>query len=65
MPLNVIAGIGGMSEFSMMTADVPWPMAYGVLSAAMVVMGLITYQALRYRERHKVKAKKVGAGETA
>ncbi len=29
MPINILAGIGGMSEFSMMTQGIPWPMAYG------------------------------------
>jgi magnesium transporter len=29
MPLNVLAGIGGMSEYSMMTQGVAWPIAYG------------------------------------
>jgi magnesium transporter len=63
-PINIIAGIGGMSEFSMMTQGVPWPLAYGGFFGAIVLMGLITYQALRYRERHKAKPK-VGAGGTA
>ena len=27
MPLNVLAGIGGMSEFTMMTEGIPWPLA--------------------------------------
>jgi magnesium transporter len=34
MPLNVLAGIGGMSEFTMMTTGIPWPIAYGVLPSA-------------------------------
>jgi magnesium transporter len=28
MPLNVLAGIGGMSEFSMMTQSIAWPISY-------------------------------------
>jgi len=32
MPINVLAGMGGMSEFSMMTQGIPWPIAYSVLS---------------------------------
>ena len=47
MPLNIVAGIGGMSEFSMMTAGVPWPSAYAGLVATMGVMGWITYLMLR------------------
>lgn len=47
MPLNMLAGIGGMSEFSMMTADIPWPSAYAGLAAAMGLMGWATYLMLR------------------
>ena len=32
MPLNVIAGIGGMSEFSMMTQGIPWPISYAIFT---------------------------------
>ena len=56
MPLNIIAGIGGMSEFSMMTAGIPWPSAYAGLAAAMGLMGWVTYlmlQKLSTRRRRK------------
>jgi len=46
MPLNVIAGIGGMSEFSMMTRAIPWPVAYAVFTVALVPVGFITYWVL-------------------
>lgn len=52
-PINIIAGIGGMSEFSMMTAGVPWPLAYGGFLGAVVFMGFATYHALRYFEQRK------------
>jgi magnesium transporter len=32
MPLNVLAGIGGMSEFSAMTNGIPYPVSYGILA---------------------------------
>lgn len=54
-PINIIAGIGGMSEFSMMTQGTPWPLAYGGFIACMVLLGVGTYQALRLYERRKVK----------
>lgn len=47
MPVNVLAGIGGMSEFSMMTQGVPWPVAYGCFAAAMVAVGWGTYTVLK------------------
>jgi magnesium transporter len=47
MPLNVIAGIGGMSEFSMMTGRIPWPISYSVLTVMLVLIGLATYSYLK------------------
>jgi magnesium transporter len=55
MPINIVAGIGGMSEFSMMTAGVPWPVAYGAFVLGMGLLGLGTYQALRLYESRKAK----------
>lgn len=46
LPLNLIAGIGGMSEFSMMTKALTWPLAYGALVLAMIVSSLITWRLL-------------------
>ena len=42
-PLNIIAGIGGMSEFSMMTTGIPWPLAYGFFFVGLAMVGLLTY----------------------
>jgi magnesium transporter len=42
MPLNLIAGIGGMSEFTMMTQGVDWRISYAAMFAAMVGIGLLT-----------------------
>jgi magnesium transporter len=39
LPLNLIASIGGMSEFSMMTSGVPWWMSFPVLIACMGFVG--------------------------
>jgi magnesium transporter len=55
MPLNIIAGIGGMSEFSMMTAGTPWPLAYGLLVVAMIAMGFGTYQAVRFFDQRRAE----------
>ena len=51
MPLNVIAGIGGMSEFSMMTKDVPWPVSYVVFTLGMVLIAWLTYVILKLFEK--------------
>jgi magnesium transporter len=54
MPLNVISGVGGMSEFSMMTKNVPWPIAYSAFMFGLVVIGWITYKILIILERRHV-----------
>ena len=55
MPINILAGIGGMSEFSMMTQGIPWPVAYGIFTVGMMAVGWTTYIALRHLERRAVK----------
>ena len=47
MPLNVIAGMGGMSEFSMMTQGIPWPISYSAAALGMVGIAYLTYWILR------------------
>jgi magnesium transporter len=42
LPLNLIASIGGMSEFSMMTGGIDWRLSYSLFFAAMVVIGWFT-----------------------
>ena len=54
-PINILAGIGGMSEFSMMTQGVAWPLAYGALIVCMGLLGVGTFQALRLYETRKAR----------
>ena len=42
LPLNLIASIGGMSEFSMMTGDIDWWISYSLFFTAMVAIGWLT-----------------------
>lgn len=51
MPLNVIAGIGGMSEFSMMTKDIPWPVSYAFFTFGLFGIAWITYVILKMFEK--------------
>ncbi|MDD5336351.1 MAG: CorA family divalent cation transporter [Rhodoferax sp.] len=60
MPINILAGIGGMSEFSMMTQGVPWPLAYGVFLLGASLMGGATYVALKHFEKRQVRVGKIG-----
>jgi magnesium transporter len=55
MPINILAGIGGMSEFSMMTKDVPWPVAYGAFMLGASLIGAVTFFALKRFEKRKMK----------
>lgn len=56
MPLNFLAGVGGMSEYSMMTKGIPWPVSYTIFTVAMVLVGWITYVCLRYFGNRKLKS---------
>ena len=51
MPINILAGMGGMSEFSMMTRTVPWPLSYALFTIGMFVVAWLTYIILRYYEK--------------
>jgi magnesium transporter len=54
LPLAVIAGIGGMSEFSMMTKNIPWPIAYLAFILGLAGIGFGTWILLkRYVDRSK------------
>jgi len=46
LPLTLIASIGGMSEFTMMTKEIDWRLSYSLLSIGMVLLGWITWAAL-------------------
>jgi magnesium transporter len=65
LPINILAGIGGMSEYSMMAADVgvPWPLAYAAFMAGAALVGWGTYQFLRFieaRQATRVLGRKPG-----
>ena len=53
MPLNLLAGIGGMSEYSMMTEGVPWPMSYALFGIGVALAGWLTYYLLKLLERRE------------
>lgn len=59
MPINILAGVGGMSEFSMMTQGIPWPVAYGIFLVGACLIGVGTYAGLKIFEKRQVKVKKV------
>jgi magnesium transporter len=58
MPINILAGIGGMSEFSMMTKgtfDIDWPVAYAGFLLACGLIGWATYHVLKYFEAREAR----------
>jgi len=59
MPINILAGMGGMSEFSMMTQGVPWPVAYGTFFAVSCVVGGVTFFVLKYFEKREGKGARI------
>ena len=53
MPINILAGMGGMSEFSMMTQGIGWPIAYGGFAVVSIVIGYLTFLGLKAFERKR------------
>jgi magnesium transporter len=53
MPLTLLAGIGGMSEWTMMTGQSNWKWAYPVFMAGMVLVGFVNYQLLKHIEKRR------------
>jgi magnesium transporter len=53
MPLSLLAGIGGMSEWSMMTGPENWKISYPMFLLAMIVLGLANYFLLKWWERKR------------
>ena len=51
MPLTLLAGVGGMSEWSMMTGPQNWKISYPLFLLAMVVIGIMSYYLLKWLEK--------------
>jgi magnesium transporter len=51
MPLTLIAGIGGMSEWTMMTGASNWKIAYPLFMLGLLVIGLINLYLIRRLDR--------------
>jgi magnesium transporter len=46
LPLNLIASIGGMSEYSQWTTGIHWAVSYTMFAIAMMVLGWLTWLVL-------------------
>jgi magnesium transporter len=51
MPLTLLAGIGGMSEWSMITGPENWKISYPLFLMGMVILALITYIIIKKTEK--------------
>jgi magnesium transporter len=51
MPLTLLAGIGGMSEWSMMTGSENWRIAYPAFLLLMVLVGAADFYVLRWIDK--------------
>jgi magnesium transporter len=60
MPLTLLAGIGGMSEWSMMTGPENWKISYPLFLLGMVVLALISYILIKRIEKRKADLKNKG-----
>lgn len=66
LPLNLIASIGGMSEWSMMTKDLDWRISYALFFLAMVIIGWGTWLLMkRVIDRGVARPKEREAGTPA
>lgn len=55
MPLTLLAGIGGMSEWSMMTGPENWKVSYPIFLLAMVIIGIVNFYLLLWLEKRPPK----------
>ncbi len=64
MPINVAAGIGGMSEFSAMAQafEIPGGVAYTLFMVGMVAIGACTYAGLRIFENRSERITRQASG---
>jgi magnesium transporter len=51
MPLTLLASIGGMSEWSMMTGPDNWKVTYPLFLLGMVIIGIVNYYFIRRLEK--------------
>jgi magnesium transporter len=57
LPLAVLAGIGGMSEYSMMTRGIPWWVAYPLFMLGLAAIGFVTWRVLgRWMDRSMTRS---------
>jgi magnesium transporter len=51
MPLTLLASIGGMSEWTMMTGPENWRKAYPLFLLGMAIIGILSFLLIRWLEK--------------
>lgn len=54
MPLTLVASIGGMSEWTMMTGSDKWKIAYPLFILGLIIIAVINYYLIRRMEKRKL-----------
>ena len=55
MPLTLIAGIGGMSEWTMMTGQENWRISYPLFLVGVAVVAVLNYLLIIFIEKRSGK----------
>lgn len=55
LPMNILAGMGGMSEFSRVTDGIPWPLSYSAFAVGSGLLGWFTYRIVRRVDQKKAR----------
>jgi magnesium transporter len=55
LPMNVLAGMGGMSEFSRVTDGIAWPISYSAFAIGSGLLGWFTYRVVRRGDQKKAR----------
>jgi len=59
LPLNLVASIGGMSEYSAWTSRLPWWLSYSLLLVGMAISGWLTWRIIMFlAEGRKLSVRK-------
>jgi magnesium transporter len=55
MPLTLLAGIGGMSEWTMITGPDNWKISYPLFLLGMIIIGILDFILIRWIEKRTLK----------
>jgi magnesium transporter len=55
MPLTLLSGLGGMSEWSMITGPENWKISYPMFFLGMLMIGVLNFFFLKWLDRRSSK----------